>query len=136
MTIIIIFLSLLALAILTLLRPIYGIMGYYVIRIVIPSVSRVGSFSFNTLALGMVLLCLLPKLKKYYNGSDIYVKSYINAVSFIVGGLFVLTFFGDLPFLFQWSSLFQMFMTEIVPSILLALFLTKASDYKRFCYII
>lgn len=129
-------LLLLLLVALTLRRPVYGIMCYYAIRMVIPSASRVASFSFNTVSLGLLLLCLLPHIKKYYRTADVRVRAYIKAVCWLVGCLFVLTFFGSIPLTFQWSALLQMFMTEMLPSILLALFLTKACDYKKFCRLV
>lgn len=127
---------LLILAVCTWRKPVYGIMCYYVIRMVIPSVARISSFSFNTIALGILLLFLVPSFKKFYSAKDVLVTGYIKSVIFIVGGLFVLTLLGSIPILYQWSALLQMFMTEILPSILLAIYLTKYKDYKLFCKVI
>ena len=127
---------LLILAVCTWHKPVYGIMCYYVIRMVIPSVARISSFSFNTIALGILLLFLLPSFKKNYSAKDVLVTGYIKSVIFIVGGLFSLTLLGSIPILYQWSALLQLFMTEILPSILLAIYLTKAKDYKLFCKVI
>lgn len=120
----------------TLYKPVYGIMCYYIIRMIIPSTARVGSFSFNTISLGFLLLFLLPHLTKTYRHSDKTVKMYIRAVSIIGGGLFILTFFGIIPLTFQWSSLLQMLLTEIMPSVLLILYLKEGKDYKTFCNLI
>lgn len=120
----------------TIKRPIYGIMCYYIIRMVIPSASRVYSFSFNTISLGVLLLFLLPNIVRAYKRSDRFVRKYIVSVSSIIGGVFALTFLGEIPLFFQWSSLIQMFMTEFLPSILLALFLVKVEDYKKFCNVV
>lgn len=120
----------------SLVRPIYGIMCYYVIRMVIPSATRVGSFSFNTVSLGVLLLFLLPHFFKTYKQSDEMAKKYIKAVSIIGGGLFVLTFIGAIPIFFQWSALMQMLLTEIMPSVLLLLYLKRGKDYIIFCNVV
>ena len=117
----------------TIKKPIYGIMCYYIIRMVIPSASRVYSFSFNTISLGILFLFLLPNVVRTYKRSDIFVRKYIASVSFIIAGIFALTFLGGIPLFFQWSSLIQMFMTEFLPSILLALFLVKVHRFYWLC---
>lgn len=126
----------LLLVVCTVRRPIYGIMCYYVIRIVVPSVARIGSFSFNTVSLGVLLLFLLPHLVKTYKQSGKKEKKYIRAVTIIGGGLFVLTFFGAIPLPFQWSALIQMLLTEIMPSVLLMLYLKREEEYKTFCNVV
>ena len=111
-------------------------MCYFAIRMLIPSVARVSSFSFNTIALGFLLLFMLPSLVKMYKRSGGQVHKYIKALVFIFLGLFILTFLGEIPLMFQWSALIQTFVTEFVPSILLAIYLTRYKDYKTFCNII
>lgn len=120
----------------TIFKPVYGIMCYYIIRMVIPSTARVGSFSFNTVSLGVLLLFLLPHLVKTYRQSDEMAKKYIQAVSIIGGGLFALTFLGAIPLSFQWSSLIQMLLTEIMPSVLLMFYLKRRKDFKTFCNVV
>lgn len=120
----------------TIFKPIYGIMCYYVIRMIVPSAARVGSFSFNTISLGVLLLFLLPRLLRAYKQSDSRAKGYMRAVSIIGGGLFTLTFLGAIPLSFQWSALVQMLLTEIMPSVLLILFLKRGKDYKILCNVI
>lgn len=136
MTLLFLVLSLFLLIICSFYRPVYGIMCYYVIRMIIPSAARVGSFSFNTISLGVLLLILLPHLVRTYKRSDEMAKGYIRAVSTIGGGLFVLTFFGAIPLQFQWSALVQMLLTEIMPSVLLVLYLKNGKDYKMFCKVV
>lgn len=136
MTSFILILFILLLAVCVIFRPTYGIMCYYVIRMIVPSVARVGSFSFNTISLGVLLFFLLPHLVKTYRQSEEMSKGYIKAMSIIGGGLLGLTFFGAIPLSFQWSALIQMMMTEMMPSVLLILYLRRGKDYKIFCNVV
>lgn len=51
-------------------NPTKGIMVYYAIRMVIPSSARVFAFSFNTVSLSLLIICLYPILKKKYISSN------------------------------------------------------------------
>ena len=55
-------------------NPVYGIMCYYIIRMLIPSATRVFSFSFNTISLGLLLLFILPHIIRDYKQNSIYLK--------------------------------------------------------------
>lgn len=118
-------------------NKIHGIMCYYIIRMIIPSTARVYSFSFNTLSLLLLFIIFLPHIVQIYRQRDICTDKYIKSVTFIFISLFILTLLGtNIPLPFQWSSLLQLFMTEIIPSVLLILYLKHQKDYKTFCKVI
>lgn len=116
-------------------RSAYGVMCYYAIRMAVPSCARVFSFSFNTISLCVLSLIVLPRVMGAYK-SDGSARKYIKSVGFIVVGLLVLTPFGNIPLSFQLSTLLQMSVTEIFPSVLLALCINRARDYRTFCHVV
>lgn len=115
--------------------PAYGVMCYYAIRMAVPSCARVFSFSFNTILLCVLSLIVLPRVMGAYK-SDGSARKYIKSVGFIVVGLLVLTPFGNIPLSFQLSTLLQMSVTDIFPSVLLALCINRARDYRTFCHVV
>lgn len=118
-------------------RPIYGLMYYFGIRMMIPYTARVFSLSFNTISFFCLLLFLLPSLSSLYRSSDFIDKKYIRLVKNLMLTVFVLTIFSMVvPKSIQWSGLFQFFITEFLPSIILAIYLRKKEDYQLFCKII
>ena len=84
----------------------------------------------------VLLLFLLPHLVSTYRKSDEIAKKYVQAVFIIGSGLFILTFLGSIPLSFQWSALIQMLLTEIMPSVLLILYLKRSKDYNVFCNVV
>lgn len=118
---------------LTLKRPILGIMWYYGIRMCIPFTARVFTFSFNTISLLVLIICLLPSFCHFYKKCLVEEIAYIQSIKklFVVSA--ILTCFAFIvPKTYQWGSLLQMFGTELVPSILLMVFLRKQKDYVLF----
>ena len=118
-------------------RPIYGLMYYFGIRMMIPYTARVFSLSFNSISLICLLLLLLPSFGKFYSSTDIIDKKYIRLVTNLFLMIFLLTIFSFVvPKFFQWACLFQTFFTEFLPSVILAAYLRKKEDYQLFCKLI
>lgn len=118
-------------------RPIYGLMYYFGIRMMIPYTARVFSLSFNSISLICLLLLLLPSFGKFYSSTDIIDKKYIRLVKNLFLMIFLLTIFSFVvPKFFQWACLFQTFFTEFLPSVILAAYLRKKEDYQLFCKLI
>lgn len=125
----------LLLFILTRKKTAYGIMCYYAIRMTIPVSARILGFSFNTICLGLLIVCLsYPFFKnKQWSRLNQQEKGYARMVFFVLFAQFGLTLLWTrIPLAFQWSSLFQLFATEILPSLILLVFLNKEKDCKRF----
>lgn len=117
---------------LSLKKASYGLMTYMAIRLCIPSAARVGSFSFNTLALMMLLICTPPTLIKRYFRIDKIDKYYINNIIYLIVVLYVLTLFANyVPFSFQIKALIQMCSTELLPSIIFIILIKDQIDIKR-----
>lgn len=101
---------------------------------IIPSSARIFAFSFNTISLAIVILCLLPSLRNSYNISSLKEKLYVRYTLNFFFVLFILTLCSFIvPKTFQWSALVQMFGTEIIPSCLMLIYLQKKNDYRLFC---
>lgn len=114
-------------------NPTKGIMVYYAIRMVIPSSARVFAFSFNTVSLSLLIICLYPILKKKYILLSQYEKGFIKAVGRLVFSLFFLSLLASVvPKFYQWSGMFQMFGTEFVPALLLMICLSTEKECKEF----
>lgn len=121
----------------TVQRPIWGIVWYYIIRMCIPFTARVFSFSFNTISLVVLILCLYLNIRNCYSKCSIEDKTYIILVKKLFFISLALTCFAFVvPKGYQWSNLIQLFGTELMPSILIVIFLRKRSDYMFFCKII
>lgn len=115
-------------------RPIYGLMYYFGIRMLIPYTARVFSFSFNTMAFICVLIFMLSSLRYTYRASSVIDKRYIHLVKFLFLSIFCLSILGTVvPYSFQWSGIFQLFVTEFLPSLMLAMYLKNKKDYITFC---
>lgn len=109
-------------------------MVYFCIRMIIPSSARIFAFSFNTISLAIVILCLLPSLRNSYNISSLKEKLYVRYTLNFFFVLFILTLCSFIvPKTFQWSALVQMLGTEIIPSCLMLIYLQKKNDYRLFC---
>lgn len=118
-------------------RPINGLFLYFCIRMVIPSTARVLMFSFNTIALVCLLICLLPSLKKRFYHCSTKDKLYVKYSIKLFLMLFALTLFAFMvPKGYQWSGLIQMLGTEFLPSILILIFLCDKKEYEKFCNLI
>lgn len=114
----------------------YGLMAYLAIRLCIPTAARIGSFSFNTIALMSLLVCTLPTLIKQYYCIDKIDKYYIRNILYLIVILYILTLFADfVPFSFQIKALLQMCGTELLPSIVLILLIKDQIDIKK-CIIV
>ena len=101
---------------------------------IIPSSARIFAFSFNTISLAIVILCLLPSLRNSYNISSLKEKLYVRYTLNFFFVLFILTLCSFIvPKTFQWSALVQMLGTEIIPSCLMLIYLQKKNDYRLFC---
>lgn len=118
-------------------RPIYGLMFYFVIRMIIPPSARVFSLSFNTIALLFLMISMLPTIKIYYAQRTLLDRKYFHLLKGLFIGLFCLTLISFVvPKFFQFSSLIQTFYTEFIPSILLAIYIKEKEEYKMFCMIV
>ena len=114
----------------------FGLMAYLAIRLCIPNAARVGSLSFNTIALITLLICTMPTLVKQYHYIDRNDKYYIRQIIYLIGILYALTFFADyVPHIYQTKALVQMFGTELLPSLLFIMLIKDQLDLKK-CVIV
>lgn len=121
----------------TLKRPLYGLMYYFTVRMVIPASARVGSLSFNTIMLTVILLLTIAYFYKCYNMYCQQERRLLKSVLVFCFFIILLTFFSPLLSLtYQWGQLFQTVGTEILPSILLMYYLQKNEEVKVFCYVV
>lgn len=118
-------------------RPIYGLMVYCAIRLLIPSAARIGDFSFNTFVLSLFLLLTILQFVKSFVKYKHNERMYLKAVVGLWLSLILLTFFSPLlPLLFQWGELLQRIGTELLPSILLMYYLQRKKDTVMLCRIL
>lgn len=114
-----------------------GILLYFCIRMFIPPSARIFSFSFNTISLLIIILCLLLSLRNDYNICSLKEKSFVRYTLNFSLALFVLTLCTFIvPKTYQWGALIQMLGTEIFPSCLMLIYLRKKNDYRLFCRIV
>ena len=103
----------------------------------IPPSARIFSFSFNTISLLIIILCLLLSLRNDYNICSLKEKSFVRYTLNFSLALFVLTLCTFIvPKTYQWGALIQMLGTEIFPSCLMLIYLRKKNDYRLFCRIV
>lgn len=117
-------------------NSIYGIMFYYILQMAVPTSAHIFSFSFNLVSLLVLLTFSIPTINKTYKSCDNYSQRYIKVISLVYVGLFALTLGGTIPFTFQWWALIRSYLLDIMPSILLVLYLTKCKYYEQFCKIV
>lgn len=122
---------------LTVKRPVWGIIWYYCIRMCIPFTARVFSFSFNTISLVILIVALYSTTRDNYRKCTIEEHTYMTLAKrlFVVSAI-LSCFAFVVPKNYQWSNLIQMFGTELIPSILIVIFLKKRRDYILFCKVI
>lgn len=125
------------LVITTLRKADYGLACYFVIRLCIPPTCRLFDLSFNTICLvTYVLLFVLFYLKNI--SLNTYLFKTINKNIFLLfNGVLLLSFFALIvPIDFQLKSLFQLYITEFMPAVLLLLVVRTRKQLNHIIIII
>lgn len=126
------------LAVVSVIRPLYGFMLYVAIRLCLPTSIRVMNFSFNTIAFLVMTIFILPELIKRVKNLRATSWNYMFCRNFLffVSGLLALSLvaavWGVVPLPYQLSKLSQMVYTELLPAILLVIIMKKKSNLKLF----
>lgn len=112
----------------------WGVCFYIFIRLLIPSVIRIGDISLNTVLLLIIYLFILFK---YRSGLvALFKNSSIKAIIIFCFGLLFCVFLAPLPYAVQLSSLIQFIITEILPCIAVFIILKNEKQLKLFIYTI
>ena len=119
--------------------PAAGCAYLLVLHMLIPPCARIASISFNTL---MLLIVTLFFVKKVAGNSWRVPSMHLFPVKLLIIPLLILCLFAPLPINFQFSQLFQFFITEVVIFILMMYFIKNEDDLNkvfvslRFAYVI
>lgn len=117
----------------TLTKPSYGIMVYLVIRLCIPMSVRFMGFSLNTLALGVFIIVTLGRIVHMKNLASVqkrYVRTVLNYVLITILLAIISSITAVVPIDVQIKNILQYAFTELMPSVVLVLFLYDSTIEK------
>lgn len=128
------------LILITLYKPAYGVMVYMIIRLCIPPSARIFNFSFNTLALAILIILIVvfhyPSLLHLGRIQKRYIKIIVTYILSIFALAIISSITAIVPLDYQLSSLSQYTYTELLPSIVVMLIIVKIRDFKLLNYVI